>query len=156
MFREDLGTSLSTGDQYVKFTLTFSDLTTAGASQTITLQANPGGNAVNPADFQIPQGGVIKYARIHHTTAFTGGALNGMTASIGKKGASNTFVSAAFNVFQTAADGNLEETWNVSSGQQSAWSVTVTFVGTGGNVNAATAGSVDFYIIYQNVTTPNA
>lgn len=164
MFRTDIITGLGGAISTVKYTLTYSDLTTAGTSQTISLNANPGGNAVNTpatstpinsANFQIPQTGKVLTCTIHHTTAFSGGAITAMTVSVGKVGGSNTFVAPAFNVFTGAADTNLQESFAVGSGQITAWGVTVTFTSTGGNVNAATAGSVDIYITYLNVSSPS-
>jgi hypothetical protein len=148
----------------VKYTITFSDLTTAGTAQTLYLSADPGGNAFqtpsttappNAQNFAIPQAGVILYAKVHHTTAFSGGTIASMTVSVGKLGGSNTFVTPAFNVFQAAGDTTLQETFAIPSGQISPWGITVTFTSTVGNVNAATAGSVDIYLAYINVTSPS-
>lgn len=155
MIRNDVGLGLNGGLAYVKFTLTYSDLSTAGLSQSINLQQNPipgGAVAITPAvNFQIPQGGVLLGVRIHHTTAFSGGAITAMTVSVGKSG-SNAFFASAFDVFQAVGDTTLQETSLFKAGGINAVPVTATFTSIGANVNAATAGSVDIYLCLLNVS----
>lgn len=167
MQRTDIAASLSNGDAFVKYTIAFGDLAAAAAGTgaiTFFLSTDPGGNAIqtasttappNAVNFVVPQAGMIKYAKIHHTVAFAGGSLTAMTCSVGKLGGTATFVAPAFNVFQAVADTTLQETFNVASGQITAWGVTVTFTGDGvHNTNGVTAGSVDIYINYTNVSSP--
>jgi len=164
--RTDLASGLGDGIQIVKYTLTFADLTTAGLSQTISLPVNPTSTPFiapatsappNYANFVIPQAGVVLYSKVQHTIPFAGGTIASMTCSVGKLGGTNTFVNgAAFNVFGAAADTTCQEAFGVASGQNTSWGVTVTFVSTVGNVNAATAGSVNIYIAYLDVTSDKA
>jgi hypothetical protein len=164
--RTDIATGLGDGVQFVKYTITFADLTTAGLTQTISLPVNPTSTPFIPpatsappnvSNFVIPQAGVVLYSKVQHTIPFAGGTIASMTCSVGKLGGSNTFVNGtAFNVFGAAADTTLQEAQAISSGQNTAWGVTVTFVSTVGNVNAATAGSVNIYIAYLDVTSDKA
>lgn len=158
MIRLDVGCGLGGGYALTKWTFTFQDLTAAATTQAINIQENPipGAVTITPAtNFIIPQGGVILYSRIHHTVAFAGGALSSMTISIGKSGGSATFVEPAFNVFQAVADNTLQEGGLIFNAQMSSWTPNVTFTSIGANVSAATAGSVDIYLAYIDVTTSN-
>lgn len=130
-----------------RFVVTFSDLTTAGSAQTLnlpTLGAGFGGSTPT-----VPVATMIMFVRIKHTTAFSGGGLSGMTVSVGSSAGSATTFAAAFNVFQAvanttfqaAAASNLAATYAADT-------ITVTFTATGGNVNAATAGSVNVDIFF--------
>lgn len=168
MQRTDIAATLGTGNQYLKYTIGYTDLAAQTAATTPTtfyLATDPGGNSLqtpstssppNAANFVIPQAGVIIYAKVHHTVSFSGGSLTAMTVSVGKVGGTATFVTPAFNVFQGSSDNTLQEVFNVASGQISPWGLTVTFTGDGThNLSGATAGSVDIYIMYMNVSSPS-
>lgn len=169
MQRQDLAASLGPNIAFLKYTITYNDLAALAAATTPTtfyLATDPGGNPFqapsttappSASNFVIPQAGYINYVKIHPTISFTGGSTTACTVSVGKLGGSATFVAPAFNVFQAVADTTLQETFAVASGQLSAWGITVTFTGDGvRNLTAYTAGSVDIYISYTAVSTPNA
>jgi hypothetical protein len=113
-----------------RFLLSFSDLTAAATTQTIAL-------------FSLTRGTFIKWVRIKHTTAFAGGAISAMTVSVGSTAGSATTFAAAFNVFQTVADGTLQGA--VAAATQATYAadtLNAYFTSTSANVNAATAGAV--------------
>ena len=168
MQRQDIAASLGPSIAYLKYTITYNDLAAQTAATTPTtfyLATDPGGNPfLVPAtsapplasNLVIPQAGYVNYCKIHHTVAFSGGSTTACTVAVGKLGGSASYIAPAFNVFQTVADTTLQETFAVPSGQLSAWGVTVTFTGDGThNLTAYTAGSVDIYISYVNVSTPS-
>jgi len=124
------------------YQLTNADCTAAATTQTITLDT-------------FNQGSVILYARIKHSVAFAGTAITAVTLSLGKSGGSTTFFLSAFNVFQTPADGTLEEAViTTGMGQLSACKLTATFTSVGGNLSAMTAGTVNIDVLVVPVSTP--
>jgi hypothetical protein len=153
MFRTDLTTSLAGNQSYTKWTVGYQDLGAAATTQTINLPWNAG--AVNPQNFTIPRGGKLLGVMIKHTQAFAGPAISAMTVSVGIAG-SVTLFTAAFDIFQAAADGTLSETALFKSGSIAPVPVTLTFTSTGANISVLTAGSVDVYLLTLNCTTPSA
>ena len=125
--------------------------TTTGTTQVINLLADPGGPPANPANFTIPGYGVVLYTKMDVTTPFKGGALSAMTLSIGKSGGSATYLQGAADVWTAAI---IQEAGYVASAQDTAWTVNVSFAPTSAAVSAATAGQVDIYILFLDVTTP--
>lgn len=158
MTRTNLATQFGQVLQFASFQFGFADLTTAGLTQTITLQAQPTGNQGSipstPPSFTLNQGSFIVYIRIKHSVAFSGGTISAMTVAVGKTGGATNFFAPAFNIFQAVADGTLQETPTPPMGQLSACTLTATFTAVGGNVNTATAGVVNIDIAYVPVSTP--
>jgi hypothetical protein len=160
MYRTDIGLSLSGYLSYCKFTIGIADLPYAATSQTIALPWNT--LASNPINFAIPQGGVMLGVRVHATTAFAGPSVTAMTVSVGVNGGSNTFFTNAFDIFQAVSNTTLQETSMFKSGLQANpggtanvnQQVSVTFTATGANLALLTAGSVDIYFCFLNVSTP--
>jgi len=132
----NLGGSL----EYRRFQITYSDLTTADTTHTQALMTLPAGGAQILGVF------------VKHSTAFSGGSLSSMTVSVGKSG-SVTFFTSTFDIYQAVADTTVQETSLFKKGQLTALPVIATFTGSH-NVNTATAGVVDIYILYVNQTTP--
>ena len=166
MQRVDIADSLGNGAAYIKFSFTYQDLTAAGLTQTIPILSDPGGNAfqaagttvatLNTQNFQIPQGGVILYARVKHSIQFAAPAATSLQLSIGKVGGAATAITAITTIgslMGAVADTTLQETFAIASGQQSAFGLTANFTSVGGNLNTFTAGQVDLYIFYTAVTT---
>lgn len=161
MYRTDIGLSLSGYLSYCKFTIGYQDLTSyAALSESIALVWNA--IASNPANFSLPQAGVMMGVRVHHTIAFAGVGITDMTVSVGANGLSNTFFTPAFDIFQAVSNTTLQETSMFKSGLQANpggtanvnQQISVTFTATGGNLSALTAGSVDIYFCWTNVSTP--
>ena len=143
-------------------TLTAAQITAAGnASFTGTVAAAPGGNvpvcrkytvartALTAAVatqsvvlFNLPANSKLIGVNVKHSTPFTGGTLTGMTVSVGKTG-NATLYTEAFNIYQAAADTTFQDTTLFKSGSAAAEDVLAFFTAVGGNVNAASTGSVD-------------
>ncbi len=141
------GIGLDNGGQlrYTKFTVNFADMNALGAvvSGDIPL-------------FTIPQGGKFLAAMVKHSAQFAGVAGT-LKVSIGKTGTAAFFTAATADLVATAvADGTLQETPGLfKSGQLSALPVVMNCVSGTGNINLLTAGSVDAYILWTPVSTPN-
>lgn len=154
MYRTDFGMAMGGNVAYCKFTVPYSDLTSfAATSQQIPLVFNTLSNI--PGSFQIPQGGAMCGAKVHATVAFAGPSISAMTVSLGVTGTA-TFFTAAFDIFQAVGNTVLQETSMFKSGSAIAVTVLANFVATGANLSALNAGSVDLYIYWLNVSTPNA
>jgi len=93
---------------------------------------------------------------IHHTTAFTGtGPLTALTVSVGNS-ISNTQFTNTQDIFQATGDTVLLETGGLfKCGQITPSQVFARFTATGGNLNVLTAGSVDIYVMFTDVTSPS-
>jgi hypothetical protein len=162
MQRTDVGVALGNGQELVKYTIAYTDVTASNSVQTIYLPTNPGGNAVqvptstappNAANFQIPQAGWIYYVKIHQTSAWTGSGST-LTMSLGKLGSSNTWITPAVNINTNVSDTTVSETFSVPSGQISAWGVTATFTYSVALLSSLNQGLVDIYLGYMNVSSP--
>lgn len=131
------GLNLGGGLVYRKCTITYADLTTAGTSQAITL-------------FTLPAHSKILGVCVKHSEAFSGGSLSTMTVSVGRATAATDYTAAA-DIFAAVADTTLQETSMFKASTDAAVALLATFTGSH-NVNTATAGSVDVYVCYLNVT----
>lgn len=119
---------------WTKYTKTFTDLSTAGLTNNIEL-------------FLLAAKEVIHQVVIKHTTAFSGGLIATYTVSVGITGVLAKY-GIAFDVNQ--AVGNMVSGVNLLSGVESfggTTSIKIAAVSTVGNLNAATTGSVDVYVL---------
>jgi hypothetical protein len=124
----------NSGPSWTKYTVSESAFTAAATSEDIEL-------------FSLAAKGVIHAVVIKHTTAFSGGSLTGFTLSVGISG-NLTKHASAFDVFQ-ATGNTISQTSNTVDVEDfsSAVSIRLAAVSTGANVSAATAGSVDVYVL---------
>jgi hypothetical protein len=139
--------------QAYKFTVTYLDLagfTTAGA-HAVTLIQDPGGNAFNPAQFQINQASMVLASRMNVTTAFTGGAMTAVTASLGTS-TTVAAITAANSVFTTACFD--KHGVNTEFNSNLAQLLQVNFIPTTDVLSNLTAGSVDIYIYLLQCSVP--
>jgi hypothetical protein len=116
-----------------KVTVDFTQLTTAGLTQTI--------NLVSTAARTKLCGVSIKT-----TTAFSGGLIASLTVSVGDAAGTGTDYSAPpFTLFTASSDTNYQDTIPASKASvtSAASTITALFTSTLGNLNTATAGSVD-------------
>lgn len=119
---------------WVKYTKTYSDLSTAGATNDIEL-------------FSLAAKEVIHNVIIKHSTAFSGGLIATYTLSVGIIGNLVKY-AAAFNVFQAVSATTMQT--SVLAGMESssgATSIRLSAVSTVGLLNAATAGVVDVWVL---------
>lgn len=155
MIRTDAGLALGGNLSYAKWTFGYNDVNgTAGTTLALTLLENPEGGNTTTA-FQIPQAGVIMFVYVHHTVPFAGTGITGMTVSLGVLGGSATAFTSAFNVFQAAANTTYQLTTGPLTTTIAAQSLTANFTSTGANLSLATAGAVDIYLCWLDVSTPS-
>lgn len=119
---------------WTKYTKTFSDLAVADTFNQITL-------------FSLPAKALIRSIVIHHTTAFTGGALSNYTVRVGITSDTTKYASH-WSVFP-ASDGayffqlfHADEIENMTT----ATNILLTAESTNDFLNVATQGSVDIYV----------
>lgn len=127
-----------------KFTKTYVDVAAAATSNDIEL-------------FSLAANEVLLGSIIKHTTAFSGGTISAMTASLGITG-DLTLFTPTFNVFQAVADATHLFTWNPNivsfvSGGNAATSVRLSMVSTGDDLDNATAGALEIYAFTARLPT---
>lgn len=119
-----------------KFTKTYSDFSTASTTNTITIKS-------------LPAGGIIHAVKMKHSASFTGGAISAYTIACGITG-SNTKYHTGRNVFQAPSEANKWIYTTVGMEDHlAATTINATATSTSANLNAATAGSVDIWILYS-------
>lgn len=119
---------------WIKVTKVFGDLAAAALTNDIQL-------------LSLAAGGFIHAAKIKHSAAFTGGAIATYTLSIGIVG-NLTKYAPAFNVFQAPGNTVLQASGLAGSeNHAAAVSIRLAAVSTVANLNAATAGSVDIWLL---------
>lgn len=126
--------------QWIKVTKSYTDFATAALTNDIEI-------------YSLPAKGVVHAVVMHHTTPFTGGLIATYTISVGTSGAFAKYIVAG-NVLQAA--GNTVTFPAVASAPVSAvspenmgttTSIRAQAISTVGNLNAATGGSIDFYLL---------
>lgn len=135
--------SFGTGLKYEEWTITYSDLTTAGLTQAINLVALPAGS------------GFLLGVRIKHGTQFAAPAASSLTVSVGSTVAGAAGYASAFQILSAAvADTTLQMTALFARATAAAETVQATFTAVGGNVNTMTAGAVTIGLLYGVPTDP--
>jgi hypothetical protein len=120
--------------KWTKFTVAFSAFTAAATTEDIELVS-------------LATRGAIHKVVIKHTTAFSGGTLSAYTLSVGITGTLAKY-AVAFDVFQAVGNtvfgfNNLPDMENFGA----ATSIRIAATSTGDNLNNATAGSVDVWLL---------
>lgn len=126
--------------QWAKYTKTYSDLSTAANTNSITL-------------FSLPAKGVIHAVAIKHSAAFTGGAIASYAVAVGISGDTTKFATWV-NVFQAPGD-QVGQASNVGVGIENfgvATTILLSATSVGGLLNAATAGSVDVWVLSSTLS----
>lgn len=115
-----------------KVTVGFAQLTTAGLTQTINLITTSARTKVCGVS-------------IKTTAAFSGGLIATLTVSVGDAAGTGTDYAPAFTIFSAPSATNYQDTIpaTVASKTSAASTITALFTSTVGNLNTATAGSVD-------------
>jgi len=124
--------------KWLKVTKTYQDFSTAGLTNNITI-------------LTLPIKGYIHDIKIVPTTAFSGGTIATYTLSVGIAGNLTKYVPTT-NVFTgntTATDIHVPNSGIESTSGTTA--IKAEAISTVGNLSAATAGSVDFYILVSIV-----
>ena len=133
--------SVSAIPQWIKVTKTYTDFAIAGLTNDIEI-------------YSLPAKGVIHSVIIKHSILFTGGTISAYTVSTGITGTLAKY-STAFDIKQAVSDTvikmgipaavpSLENYGSVKSIRGAAISTT-------GNLDEATQGSVDFYLLVSKL-----
>ena len=156
MQRFDIALAMGGNMQFARWTFSYLDLAASAAlTAAINFLANPPINSTTI--FQIPQGGKMMGVCIQHTTAFAGTAITDVTVSVGLPSpGSATFFTNTFDIFQAVANNTLLEASMFKLGGNAASGVIANFTSVGGNLSALTAGSVNIYLAWLNVSTPSS
>lgn len=119
---------------WVKYTVAYSQFSTAALVNSITL-------------LTLPAGGVIHGVKIKHSVAFGGGAISAYTLSVGIVGELEKYASA-WDVFQAAVSTYFQMS-NVLGSEDHAntAAIKITATAVGANLSAATGGSVDVWVL---------
>lgn len=131
-------TGATGGLAWTKYTVTFTQLSAAALTNNIEL-------------FQLAAKETVQSVVVKASAAFTGGLIATYTVSVGPAGNLVKY-AVAFNVFQAPAT-NLSSV-NILPGVEdfsSATSIRISAISTVGNLNAATAGSVDVWVLKSTI-----
>jgi hypothetical protein len=136
-------TAVSAFAQWKKISVPFGSFTAAAAEESIVLLNLPGGT-------------VIEAVKQKHVTAFSGPGITGYTLEVGF-GADPAKYSSPFDVSQAVANGTQLHS-GVLEGEDHAspWAITVTARATGANVNAATAGVAEIWVLCSSTIPTGA
>lgn len=133
---EDALEKLDAAAWWTKYTVTYSDLSAASTTNDVEL-------------FSLPAGGVIHGVKIKHSTAFSGGAISAFTVSVGITGTLAKYASA-FDVFQAVSNTAQQVSSTVGTENHGAsTSIKIAATSTGANIDQATAGSVDVWVMWS-------
>jgi len=117
-----------------KITKTYADFASAANTNTVTL-------------FTLPAMGIIHQVVIKHGAAFTGGALTGYTVAVGTADKNSKYASP-FDVFQSVDNAALQSAvGGFMENSGSGLLITATATSAGAQLNAASQGSVDIWVL---------
>lgn len=124
--------------QVSSITLSYADLQTAAMTNNIEL-------------FDLPASAMLTSVFIKHNTAFAGGAIATMTASVGIATDYQRFIDQ-FNIAQAVSDSNYDSIMaNYLGSWANATTIYLQAVSTGANLSALTSGSVTIYYSYTTL-----
>lgn len=126
--------------RWIKITKTYSNFSTAGLTNDIEI-------------YSLPAKSIIQGCVIKHTTLFSGGTIATYTASVGINGNLVKY-AATFNVLQAVANTTFGIGTAIAPTVENfgvATSIRGSVISTVGLLNAATQGSVDFYLLVSTL-----
>lgn len=119
---------------WTKYTVTYAQLAAAALTNNVTL-------------LTLPVGGIIHAVKIKHSVAFTGGAISAYSVSLGIAGNTAKYASA-FDIFQAVAADTFQLSQVLASESHTATTaILLSAISVGANLSAATAGSVDIWVL---------
>lgn len=125
--------------RWIKITKAYTDFATAALTNDIEI-------------FSLPAKGVLHSAIIKHNTAFGGGSIASYSLSVGRTGSLDIWINGSS---VTGAPSNtvfyVSETFPTPINFGSVTSIRSQAISVGGNLNTATAGSVDYYLLISNL-----
>lgn len=124
---------------WIKITKTYSDLAAASTTNNIEV-------------YSLPASSVIHNVVVKHTVAFAGGGISAYTVSVGITSTLDKY-ALAFNVFQAVAATTLALALlpGMENIGGSATSIRLAATSTSANLNAATQGSVDVWLLVSTL-----
>lgn len=127
--------ALSVYPSWTKITKTYTDFSTAGLSNTITIAT-------------LPAKSVVHSVIVNPTTTFTGGLIASYSVSVGMVTTIDLMpASSIFTIPTRPIPSNLLLAGSIGSTQ----AITATAISTVGNLSAATQGSVDIYLLVSTL-----
>ncbi len=142
MNTEQIQSVVAVTPKWVKITKTYADFATAGLTRTISIFSVDAGDKAYLHDVYIVP-----------TTEFSGGLIAAYTISIGTS-TNNTKFLLASNIFTgntTATSLHTLQPRIVDAESNGQFDITATAISTVGNLDAATAGSVDIYLLISTL-----
>jgi hypothetical protein len=136
VLNEKLQTTLAV-PRWRKYTVTYEDIAVAAGSTNVEL-------------FTLPGGGVIHAVKLKHSEAFAGGTISALTVSVGVAAELDRYATA-FDVFQAIGDTvfAVSDTVGGESFDAAGTSIRLGAAATGDDLDAATAGSVDVWVLWS-------
>lgn len=134
VIEEILASYTGAGETWVKYTKTYSQFSTAGTSNTIALAT-------------LPAKAIVSGVVIYPSTTFSGGAIATYTVDVIHPVSGSLLLNSVFTggvVARTSV--------GVDPVMSGTTAMTVTATSTGANLNAATQGSADIYLLYATLT----
>lgn len=126
--------SLDIAPKWIKITKSYTDFAVASLTNDIEI-------------YSLPAGAVIHGVIIKTTQAFTGGLITAYTLSVGITGNLVKYASA-FNVLQAVSDTTFQLSNNISvENWGSTTSIRASAISITANLDAATTGSVEIYLL---------
>lgn len=122
--------------RWIKITKTYTDFSTAGLTNEISI-------------YTLPAKGIIHACQIFPSTVFSGGTIASYTISVGISGNATKYGVAA-NVFTGATLSTINALIGIES-MSGTTSIKATAISTVGLLNAASAGSVDIYLLISQL-----
>lgn len=125
--------------RWIRVSKSYTDFSTAALTNDIEI-------------FSLPPKGVLHAAIIKHNTAFAGGSIASYTLSVGRVGSLDVWVEGSS--VSAAPSSTLfypSESFPSPLNFGSAASIRSQAISVGGNLNTATTGSVDYYLLISNL-----
>lgn len=126
---------------WIKITKTFSDFSTAGLTNSLTI-------------YTLPAKGVVHSVIMKHSTSFSGGSIATYTISVGKTGSLQAYVTNS-NVLQassaTLTFQPVSAMIPITYDSGTTTNIIANAISTVANLNAATQGSTDIYLLISNL-----
>lgn len=132
----DLSNLESKSPTWTKYTVSYTDLSNAATTSTYTL-------------FSLEAKGRIHEVVAKHSTSFSGGSISAYTIEVGPSGDSDKYLKT-FDVFQATGPDKDHVNPGIESFTSST-NIIVTALSTGDNLDQATQGSVDIWVLQSTL-----
>lgn len=132
-------TPLSPSTRWIKVTKSYTDFAAASTTNDIEI-------------YSLPAKGVVQAITLKHNASFTGGAISGYTISVGVPGDLEKYINTT-DVFTAPSDTTFNDGDMLNEVEDfgSTTSIRAQAISTDANLNAATQGTVDFYLLISTL-----